>query len=89
VPFPSGQASSEGNTELHAGLGHAYALSGDRVEANKVLEQLNSLSKYRYVAPYNVTVIYAGLGETDKAFDWLNRAYDDRAQPGDGRNVRL
>jgi hypothetical protein len=31
------------------------------------------------VAPYNVAVIYAGLGEKDKAFDWLNRAYDDRS----------
>ncbi|MEO6911736.1 MAG: tetratricopeptide repeat protein, partial [Edaphobacter sp.] len=69
----------EGNTELYAGLGHAYALSGDKVAAYKVLDQMNSLSKQRYVAPYNVAVIYAGLGEKDKAFEWLNRAYDDRS----------
>ncbi len=32
-----------------------------------------------YIAPYNVAVIYAGLGEKDQAFTWLNRAYDDRS----------
>jgi hypothetical protein len=34
---------------------------------------------HRYVAPYNFAVIYAGLGEKDAAFNWLNRAYDDRS----------
>jgi adenylate cyclase len=69
----------EGNTELHPGLGHAYALSGDKAGAYKVLDQLNALSKQRYVAPYNEAVIYAGLGEKDKAFEWLNRAFEDRS----------
>jgi eukaryotic-like serine/threonine-protein kinase len=69
----------EGNTELWAGLGHAYAVSGDRGEANKVLDKLKEISAQRYVAPYNVAVIYAGLGEKDEAFDWLNRAYNDRS----------
>jgi len=69
----------EGNTELWAGLGHAYAVSGDRGEAYKVLDKLKEISTQRYVAPYNVAVIYAGLGEKDAAFDWLNRAYNDRS----------
>jgi TolB-like protein/Tfp pilus assembly protein PilF len=69
----------DGNTELWAGLGHAYALSGKRAEAQKVLDHLKELSAHSYVAPYNVAVIYAGLGEKDEAFTWLNRAYDDRS----------
>jgi serine/threonine protein kinase len=69
----------EGNTELWAGLGHTYAVSGDRAEANHVIDHLKDLSKQRYVAPYNVAVIYAGLGDKDAAFDWLTRAYNDRS----------
>jgi eukaryotic-like serine/threonine-protein kinase len=69
----------EGNTELWAGLGHAYAVSGNKAKAQKVLEQLKQLSAKRYVAPYNVAVIYAGLGENDEAFRWLQRAYDERS----------
>ena len=69
----------EGNTELWAGLGHAYAVSGNKVEANKVLDKLREISSKRYVAPYNVAVIYSGLGDKDAAFDWLNRAYSDRS----------
>jgi hypothetical protein len=45
----------EGNTELWAGLGHAYAVSGKKDEAQKVLDQLKELSEQR------VAVIYAGL----------------------------
>ena len=40
---------------------------------------MKELSAHSYVAPYNVAVIYAGLGERDKAFAWLNRAYEDRS----------
>ncbi|MEA2258056.1 MAG: hypothetical protein QOJ51_881, partial [Acidobacteriaceae bacterium] len=69
----------EGNTELWAGLGHAYAVSGKKADAQKVLDQLKELSTQRYVAPYNVAVIYAGLGEKDEAFSWLQRSYDERS----------
>jgi TolB-like protein/predicted Ser/Thr protein kinase len=69
----------EGNTELWAGLGHAYAVSGKKTDAEKVLDQLKEMSTQRYVAPYNVAVIYAGLGEKDEAFSWLQRAYDERS----------
>jgi tetratricopeptide (TPR) repeat protein len=74
----------EGNTELWAGLGHAFAVSGNKVEANKVLDKLKEISAQRYVAPYNVAVIYSGLSDSglsdkDEAFDWLNRAYNDRS----------
>ena len=67
------------NGETWSGLGHAYALLGNRTEAQKVLDQLKELSAPSYVAPYNFAVIYAGLGEKDRAFALLNRGYADRS----------
>jgi len=69
----------EGNTELWSGLGHAYAASGKMADAQKVLDHLKELAAHRYIAPYDVAVIYVGMGETDAAFAWLNRAYEDRS----------
>jgi tetratricopeptide (TPR) repeat protein len=62
-----------------AGLGHAYAVSGDKDEACKVLEKLKEICTQRYVAPYNVAVIYSRLGDKDAAFDWLDRAFNERS----------
>lgn len=67
------------NTEIWSGLGHAYAISGRKAEAQKVLDHLKELSEHSYVAPYNVAVVYAGLGEKDQAFVWLEQAYNDRS----------
>ena len=67
------------NTEIWSGLGHAYALSGNRSEAHKVLDHLKELSAHSYVAPYSFAIIYAGLGEKDQVFAWLDRAYQDRS----------
>jgi Flp pilus assembly protein TadD len=67
------------NSETWSGLGHAYALSGNRTEAQKILVHLQELSAHTYVASYNVAIIYAGLGEKDQAFAWLDRAYKDRS----------
>jgi hypothetical protein len=43
-----------------------------------VLDHLKELTASTYIAPYNVAVIYAGLGEKDQTFAWLERAYKDR-----------
>jgi eukaryotic-like serine/threonine-protein kinase len=67
------------NPETWSSLGHAYALSGNRVDAQEILDHLKELSAHSWVAPYNVAVIYAGLGEKDQAFAWLDRAYNDRS----------
>jgi serine/threonine protein kinase/Flp pilus assembly protein TadD len=67
------------NPEIWAGLGHAYALSGNRTEAQKVLDHLKELSVHSYVAPFDFAVIHAGLGERDQAFAWLERAYKERS----------
>jgi serine/threonine protein kinase/tetratricopeptide (TPR) repeat protein len=66
------------HSEIWSALGHAYAISGKKGEARKVLDHLTELAARSYVAPYNVAVIYAGLGEKDQTFAWLERAYQDR-----------
>jgi serine/threonine protein kinase/Tfp pilus assembly protein PilF len=59
-------------------LGYGYAAAGKRPEAQKVVDQLDELSKYRYVPPFHRAIICVGLGEKDKAFEWLEKAYEDR-----------
>ncbi len=62
-----------------AAFGQALAASGDRRGALQVLSQLHERAKTRYVSAYDVSMIYAGLGEKDKAFEWLGRAEHDHA----------
>jgi serine/threonine protein kinase/Tfp pilus assembly protein PilF len=64
-----------------ATLGHAYAVSGRGEEAEKIINELNELSKKRYISPYFTAVIYAGLGKKDQALEWLEKAYEDRSEP--------
>jgi hypothetical protein len=54
-------------------------VSGKTAEAQKVLDHLKELSAHGWVAPYNVAVIYAGLGDKNQAFAVLEQAYKDRS----------
>jgi tetratricopeptide (TPR) repeat protein len=62
-----------------AELGYAYAAAGKREEAQRVITELQELAQRRYVSPFDIATIYAGLGERDQAFAWLERAYEDRS----------
>ena len=70
---------SPGNTNWLAQLGQAYGLVGKVGEAREVLQQLQELSRQRYVSPYHMAYVYTGLGEQDTAIDWLERACVERA----------
>ena len=61
-----------------AELGYAYAVAGQKKQAEQVVEQLNDLARQHYVSPYHLAVIYAGLGEREKALDNLEKAGDER-----------
>lgn len=61
------------------GLGYGYAVTGRRAEAHRVLDKLNELSMQKYVSPIWRVKIYAGLVEKDKAFEWLEKAYEDHS----------
>jgi len=65
--------------EVEAELGHALAVAGRRAEARAVLEGLRQLSSSRYVSPYSVALVHAGLGDRDQALAWLDKAYDERS----------
>lgn len=60
-------------------LAHAYGLSGNPAEANKLLARLQSLSKKQYVSPYYIALVYLGLGRSELTMDWLEKAYTDRS----------
>ncbi len=66
------------STERLAGLGHCYAAAGKTASALEILDELNRLSKERYVSPYCVAMVYASLDEKDKAFAYLEQAYEER-----------
>jgi Flp pilus assembly protein TadD len=61
-------------------LGYALAKSGKQAEARALLEELLKRSTERYVSPYNIALIYNGLGERDNTFAWLERGYEKRDQ---------
>jgi hypothetical protein len=54
-------------------------VSGRTPEARKLLDQLMEQSKKRYVSPFYIAIVYAGLGENDQALDWIEKAYKDRS----------
>jgi len=62
-----------------AGMGNIYGITGQRGEAARILDSLNKMSTQKYVTPYGLALVYAGLGETGKVFEYLEKAYDDRS----------
>jgi TolB-like protein/DNA-binding winged helix-turn-helix (wHTH) protein/Flp pilus assembly protein TadD len=70
---------SNGDHDATASLAHAFAVIGRRAEAEKILHDFERKTKTAYVAPYMIATIYAGLGAKDKAFEFLERAYQERS----------
>jgi eukaryotic-like serine/threonine-protein kinase len=62
-----------------ASLGHALGVAGDRPAAQAVLGGLLRRREHQYVSPYDLALVYAGLGDKDQALDWLQRAYQERS----------
>ena len=69
---------SYGDTRAKATLGHAYGVSGRREDALKVLEELQDISRKRYVSPYYIALVYVGLGDKQQAITWLQKAHEER-----------
>jgi serine/threonine-protein kinase len=70
----------EPNDPLGLGfVGYAYAVTGRRPDALKVLQKLDALEKHRFVSTISRVYVYAGLGDKDKAFEWLEKAYQERS----------
>ncbi len=77
--FQRGINLSGGNPVYVAGLGHALAVGRQGEEAQKVLDELMELSKRLYVPPYFIAAIYTGLGDKARAFEWLEKAYEEHS----------
>ncbi len=61
-----------------ATLGHTYTVAGKRSEEMKILKELKERSKREYVTTYYIAGMYAGLGQKEQAFEWLEKAYEER-----------
>ena len=59
-------------------VGYVYAATGERAKANQLLSDLDELAKGRYVSPGPRVGIYLGLGENEKAMDWLEKCIEDQ-----------
>jgi len=76
--FKQAKTLSGESTGMRIELAHAYAVSGKRGEAQRMIGELMKQSKQSYVSPYGIAMIYVGLGEKDEAFTWLRKAYQER-----------
>ena len=61
-----------------AGLGHLYASSGRSAEARVIFDELRARAQNTYVPAYDLALVCVGLGATDQAFEWLDKAYEER-----------
>jgi tetratricopeptide (TPR) repeat protein len=59
-------------------IGHAYALAGKRDRAISILTRLEEQAKRQYLSPYYIALIFVGLADHERAFEWLERAFSDR-----------
>ena len=70
-----------------AHLAYGYAVTGRRADGQRVIEALVASGRSRYLPPFHIALAYAGLGDKDAAFRWLERAYTERASFMDGIKV--
>src|SRR5579863_7987174 len=73
---------SAGSPACIANLARAYALSGKRSEAEKLLSDLRKRSNPGYSNASEIAMIYASLGDTDQAMNWLEKGFEERFNPG-------
>jgi tetratricopeptide (TPR) repeat protein len=62
-----------------AARGFVAGIAGRTDEARQILADLKGLAARKFVTPYGVALVHAGLGENDATFAWLNKAFDERA----------
>lgn len=70
---------SHGTPLMVSALANAYGRAGNKPEAQKLLAQLAAQSKSQYVSPYYFAIAGLGLGQSDTALNWLEKAFNDRS----------
>jgi tetratricopeptide (TPR) repeat protein len=56
-------------------------MAGEKAKARKILRELEARARAGYVSPYHFAYVYTGLGDFDRAMDWLERAVAERTGP--------
>ncbi len=69
---------SKGGSAPMSALAHVYAVAGRRAEAEQVLSRLLRLHEQKLVSPLYVAVVYAGLGDREQTFGWLEKIRGQR-----------
>jgi serine/threonine protein kinase/tetratricopeptide (TPR) repeat protein len=78
--FQKAKTLSPGTPVIVAELGYTHAVSGKKREAQMALDELKELSRRgRYVPMFVFALLYSGLGDKDRAFEWLEKAYEERS----------
>jgi TolB-like protein/DNA-binding winged helix-turn-helix (wHTH) protein/Flp pilus assembly protein TadD len=72
------QLSGTGDTDLELDLGFAYAVTGKRDEAREILAKLEKMYEQGVVPSGSVAILHGALGESNEAFAWLEKAYEER-----------
>jgi Flp pilus assembly protein TadD len=72
------QLSGTEDTDLQLDLGFAYAVTGKRDEARRILAKLEKLHEQGVVPSGSVAILHGALGESNEAFAWLEKAYEER-----------
>jgi TolB-like protein/Flp pilus assembly protein TadD len=67
---------SGGNTEALSLAGYIHAVVGEREKADAKIQQMRELQRERYIPPYNLALVYAGLGQTEDALYYLEQAFE-------------
>ena len=67
---------SGGSTEALAGLAQAHAVAGETPAMERIVNELGETS-HRYVSPYNMARVYGAINDKRRAFEWLERAYQE------------
>lgn len=70
---------SPGTPEYLAELGYAFAMSGNRKEAETILRQIENSVQHGEASSYQLAVVYAGMRDKNRAFEFLNKALPERA----------
>ena len=67
------------NPMILSALGWAYGIAGREKEAQQIFVRLEEMSRDRFISGFLYAKIYAGLGDKDRAFEYLEKAYQQRA----------
>jgi TolB-like protein/Tfp pilus assembly protein PilF len=77
--FQKGVKLSDGMAFALAPLGHAYAIAGKKKETQETLAKLKDIGEHGYISAFDLAILYTGMGEKERAFEWLDKAFEERS----------